>query len=112
VTGTTDAGTGPPVPASSSPDVVPHDARTELDRIRRRWAELPLGRAEEAAPAVRAVLGDLADRTARGARGARVPDLGVAALADQLAVLVWDACAADRAEGIPDVLTELRRSLP
>jgi type VI protein secretion system component VasF len=109
VTGTTDAGTGPPVPASSSRDVVPHDARTELDRIRRRWAELPLGRAEEAAPAVRAVLGDLADRTARGAR---VPDLGVAALADQLAVLVWDACAADRAEGIPDVLTELRRSLP
>ncbi len=104
-----DAGTGPPVPASSSVDPVPPRARTELDRVRRRWAELPLARAQEAAPHVRTVLAELAGRSAPGAE---VPDLGVAALADQLAVLVWEASVAGRADGVADLLTDLRRALP
>lgn len=104
---------GPP-PAGSSPtavgaDIVPADARAELDRIRRRWSELPLARAEAAAPAVRALVTELGARTAPGHA---VPDLGPAALPDQLAVLVWDACAAGRADGVTEALTALRRTLP
>jgi len=106
---TGDAGTGSPVPASSSVDPVPAGSRTELDRIRRRWAELPLARAEDAAPAVRGTLTDLA---ARSAPGAAVPDLGVEGLADQLAVLVWEAYAAGRGDGVHELLTGLRRALP
>ncbi|WP_377644450.1 hypothetical protein [Oryzobacter terrae] len=95
----------------SGVDVVPQDARRELDRIRTRWAQLPLDRAEESLPAVRAVLDDLATRTA-ATTGATVPDLGPAVVPDQLAVLVWDACAADAGEGVGDLLAGLRRALP
>ena len=104
-----DAGAGPPVPASSSVDVVATAARTELDRIRRRWRELALGRAEAAAPSVRTALADLARRSAPGED---VPDLGVEVLADQLAVLVWEAYAAGQGDGVPELLTDLRRALP
>ncbi len=106
---TDDAGTGQPVPASSSVDPVEPTARTELERVRRRWSELTLPRAEAAAPAVRAALADLAERSAPGEA---VPDLGIAVLADQLAVLVWDAYAAGRGDGVPSLLTALRRDLP
>jgi hypothetical protein len=84
------------------------EARTELERVRRRWAELPLARAAEAAPHVRAVLVELAARTAPGAE---VPDLGVEVLGEQLAVLVWDAYAAERGDGVTRLLTELRHTL-
>jgi hypothetical protein len=104
-----DAGAGLPVPASSSVDPVEPAARTELERIGRRWGELPLTRAEDAAPAVRKVLVRLA---ARSAPGTPVPDLGVEGLVDQLTVLVWEAYVADRGDGIPDLLAALRRSLP
>ena len=104
-----DAGAGRPVPASSSVDVVATAARTELDRIRRRWRELALGRAEAAAPSVRTALADLARRSAPGED---VPDLGVEVLADQLSVLVWEAYVAGRGEGVADLLTALRRTLP
>jgi hypothetical protein len=111
------AGTGSPAPAvpsvgrSSDPDVVPEGARRELDRIRTRWAQLPLERAEGALPVVRDLLGVLAVRTL-GATGATVPDLGPAVVPDQLAVLVWDACAAGAGDDVTDLLAELRRALP
>ncbi len=41
-----------------------------------------------------------------------MPDLGPAVVPDQLAVLVWDAWAAGRGEGLTDALTDLRRALP
>ncbi len=109
MSGTGDAGTGRPVPASPSVDPVAPEARTELERIRRRWGELPLARAEQAAPTVRAALVSIAERSVPGAE---VPDLGVAAVGDQLSVLVWDAYAAGRGDGIPALLTQLRRTLP
>ncbi len=108
------AGAGSPAPAVSSArppghDVVPPDARRELERIRTRWSQLSLARAQDALPAVRVVLADLAARA--GDERAQVPDLGVAVVVDQLAVLVWDAHAAGRADGVTRALTALRRGL-
>ena len=94
----------------TSVDVVPQVARTELDRIRRRWAELPLAEAERRMPLLRDLLADLAPRTAPQP-GDEVPDLGPGAVVDQLAVLVWDAYAVGRGDGIPELLTGLRRDL-
>lgn len=110
------AGAGSPAPAVPSAggapghDVVPEDVRRELDRIRTRWAQLPLDRAQAALPTVRTLFDDLAARTA--GTGATVPDLGPALVPDQLAVLVWDACAAGRGEQLAVALTDLRRALP
>ena len=107
---TTDtAGAGSPAPAVSSvhpasADVVATEARVELDRIRRRWAELPLDRAEARMPLLRRLIADLAPRSA-------VPDLGPAVVVDQLSVLVWDAYAGGEGDGIPELLTEARRAL-
>ncbi len=111
---TTDtAGAGSPAPAVSSVspgdgrdggDVVAQEARVELDRIRRRWGELPLERAEAAMPSLRLLLADLTP-------GPAVPDLGPAVVVDQLAVLVWDAYAGGRGDGIPELLTAARREL-
>ena len=116
---TTDsAGAGSPAPAESSVppdagrppvDVVAPEARTELERIRRRWAELPLERAESRMPLLRRLLDDLASRSAP--HEVVVPDLGPAVVADQLTVLVWDAYAAGRGDGIPTLLADLRRAL-
>ncbi|MFL6080199.1 MAG: hypothetical protein ACJ714_09765 [Ornithinibacter sp.] len=118
---------GDALPASA--DVVAPQARVELDRIRRRWAELPLGRAEARMPLLRRLLADLTPRSspppadsppAAAAPGAShvgdphevaVPDLGPAVVVDQLAVLVWDAYAAGRGDGIPELLVALRRAL-
>ena len=115
------AGAGSPAPAVPSPptaagqspaDVVPPEARLELDRIRRRWAELPLDRAERRMPVLQRLLADIASRTVVLTEPpARVPDLGPAVVVDQLPVLVWDACAAGRGDGIPPLLTDLRRHL-
>ena len=71
----------------SSP--VPQDVSTELQRVVRRWQQLPLDRALSRVPAVRALLLDLA-----GDDAARLPDLGPAVVMDQLTVLVHDTCAA------------------
>jgi hypothetical protein len=117
---TTDtAGAGSPAPAQSSlrptagttasVDVVAPEARTELDRIRRRWAALPLERAESRMPLLRHLLADLARRSAPGE--VTVADQGPAVVADQLTVVVWDAYAAGRGDGIPDLLADLRRAL-
>ena len=113
---TTDtAGAGSPAPAVPSPptdseppapvDVVAPEARVELDRIRRRWAELPLDRAQARMPVLRRLLADLAPHATP------VPDLGPAVVVDQLTVLVWDAYANDRGDGIPVLLTRARREL-
>ena len=112
----------------ASVDVVAPEARLELDRIRRRWGELPLDRAEARMPSLRRLLADLAPRSTRllaekpPAGGdsdpvevadpqSVVPDLGPAVVVDQLAVLVWDAYAAGRGHGIPELLTAARREL-
>jgi len=136
---TTDsAGAGSPAPAESSAvpatagggaDVVAPEARVELDRIRRRWAELPVDRAEARMPVLRRLLADLAPRSSRlianhpprqgseppaevgNSQGVGVPDLGPAVVVDQLTVLVWDAYAAGRGDGIRQLLTEARREL-
>ncbi|MGL5819518.1 MAG: hypothetical protein ACRCYR_18295 [Phycicoccus sp.] len=111
------AGSGSPGPAepsaaSSEPvDVVAPEARVELERIRRRWAELPVARASDAAPQVSAVVAELAARTAGDTVGPPA-DLGPATLVDQLAVLVWDAYALGCAGDIPEKLAALRRVLP
>ncbi|MBM6402057.1 hypothetical protein [Phycicoccus sonneratiae] len=105
------AGVGPPAPAPSSVDPVPEAARVELDRIRRRWSELSVDRANLAGPLVRELVEAVAATTAPGTP---VPDLGSAVLVDQLAVVVWDACAADAIDGadLSERLTALRRALP
>ena len=106
------AGAGSPAPAVSSlpsdaggaGDVVAPEARVELDRIRRRWAELPIDRAESRMPVLRRLLADLTP-------GSVVPDLGPAVVVDQVSVLVWDAYATGRGDGIPELLTIARREL-
>ena len=131
------AGAGSPAPAvsSGSPDaagggvdVVAPEARVELDRIRRRWAELPLDRAESRMPVLRRLFADLTPRSfpliadhpprATAERPAEVgdpqsvvPDLGPSVVVDQLSVLVWDAYATGRGDGIPGLLTGARREL-
>jgi hypothetical protein len=118
------AGAGSPAPAvasahpgdgradggrAASVDVVTPEARTELDRIRRRWSELPLAQAERRMPSLRHLLADLASRS--NPEGVVVPDLGPAVVVDQLSVLVWDAYAQGNGDGIPELLTELRRAV-
>ncbi len=132
------AGAGSPAPAVSSAqpdaarpgaDVVAPEARVELDRIRRRWGELPLERAEAGMPLLRRVLADLAPRSSRlladdpreetvsaaadvgDPQSVAVPDLGPAVVVDQLTVLVWDAYATGRCDGIPQQLATARREL-
>ena len=121
---------GPGAARPASVDVVAPEARVELDRIRRRWAELPLERAEARMPVLRHLLADLTPRSSRpiadlppeAARPAApvavgdpqavaVPDLGPAVVVDQLAVLVWDAYAEGRGDGIPEGLVAARRAL-
>ncbi len=67
---------------------VPQEVSTQLQRVVRRWQQLPLDHALSCVPDVRALLVDLA-----GEDALLLPDLGPAALMDQLTVLVHDACA-------------------
>jgi hypothetical protein len=97
------------MPARSPvPDVV----AAELERVVRRWQQLPLDHALSAAPALRSLAQELADATCPGAR-ARIEDLGPRTAYDQLAVLTYDACAAGLADELrlAERLAELRRSL-
>ena len=125
------AGAGSPAPAvasahpgegwagadrTASGDVVPREARAELDRIRRRWTELPLAQAESRMPVLRDLVETLTTRsvppTTPGPRAVpQVADLGPAVVVDQVTVLVWDAYAAGSGDGIPALLTEVRRAL-
>ena len=88
---------------------------TELERVVRRWQQLPLDHALPAVPAVAAAVQGLADEVSDvcGVPRAPVPDLGPAVLMDQLRVMVFDW----RAAGLPPAelgerLTGLRRALP
>ena len=86
---------------------MPQEVSAELQRVVRRWQQLPLDRALSCMPRVQLLLDDLA------APARQVPDLGPAVLMDQLTVLVYDACAAD-AEAAGDLasrLGDLRREL-
>ncbi|PRY58132.1 hypothetical protein BCF74_11356 [Knoellia remsis] len=87
---------------------LPEDIDRELERVVRRWRELPVDRALGASGDVRALVDELAAATAPGSA---VPDLGPSVLMDQLRVLAWDAAVA----GVPDLVTRLaalRRALP
>lgn len=82
------------------PSPVPGDVAAELDRAALRWQQLPLDRAVAASEGVHALLADLA--------GERVPDLGPAAVIDQLRVVVYDACAKGEVPGLAGRLASLR----
>lgn len=90
-------------------------AGTELERVVRRWQQLPLDRALPAVPGVAGVVQALADAVAdaQGMPHAPVPDLGPAVLMDQLRVMAydWRAVGLDE-EVLAHRLTALRRTLP
>lgn len=92
--------------------------QTELERVVRRWQQLPLDRALSAVPGVRVVVQELADgvATTQGLPCTQVPDLGPAVLMDQLQVMAYDWQAAGLpAQGqgcLAEQLAGLRRSLP
>src|SRR3954454_6427417 len=94
----------------------PHEVSDELRRVVERWQQLPLDRALSRMPAVRAAVQSLADRVARAREVPvlQVPDLGPAAVMDQLTVMVFDlfrtAPGTDPA-GVVDALAGIRRSL-
>ncbi|WP_153397799.1 hypothetical protein [Ornithinicoccus halotolerans] len=86
----------------------------ELERVARRWQQLPLDHALAHVPAVRALVQQLADEgaAAQGLPVTPVPDLGPAVVIDQLRVMVHDHAAAGL-DPVPlaERLTALRRSL-
>ncbi|AXH97319.1 hypothetical protein [Ornithinimicrobium avium] len=87
----------------------------ELERVVRRWQQLPLDRALPAVPGVSATVQALADAVAdvQGTERVPVPDLGPGVLMDQLRVMVYDWRAAGLGEEeLGGRLTALRRSLP
>jgi hypothetical protein len=89
---------------------VPQEVSTELQRVVRRWQQLPLDRALSCVPTVRSLLVVLA-----GEDAPRLPDLGPAVVMDQLTVLVHDAYAKGGQGAVPDSLAarlvQLRRDL-
>lgn len=92
-----------------------HTVGTELERVVRRWQQLPLDRALPAVPAVSGLVQELADAVAdvEGMPHAPVPDLGPGVLMDQLRVMVydWQVAGLDE-EDLARRLTHLRRTLP
>jgi hypothetical protein len=93
---------------------VPQEVSAELQRVVRRWQQLPLDRALSCMPRVRLLLDHLAAATAiAGTPPAAVPDLGPASAMDQLTVLAYDACEAGKVPA-PELATrlgDLRREL-
>ena len=92
---------------------VPQEVSAELQRVVRRWQQLPLDHARSCVPTVRALLDDLAATTNPAPAASSVPELGPAVLMDQLTVLVYDACAAggESPAALAGRLGELRRAL-
>lgn len=89
-------------------DPVPPQARTELERLARRWQQLPLDRALRCVPAVREVAQRFVNQTGAGDR---LPDLGPAVVIDQLVVAAYDLAVADGGDGMADRLAQLRRHI-
>jgi hypothetical protein len=87
---------------------VPPEVLVELQRVVRRWQQLPLDHALGCMPPVRQLLAELA-----GSEAPDVPDLGPAVVMDQLTVLVYDACegAGPGPRLAPQVLAERLREL-
>lgn len=112
--------TGPGPGSLAAGDAGASLVQTELERVVRRWQQLPLDRALLAVQGVREVVQRLADEAAEGGGQPQVdvPDLGPGVLMDQLRVMVHDWRAAGLGEGpsgeqpLADRLTALRRSLP
>ncbi len=101
--------------ASSANSALVDQITTEVERVVRRWQQLPVDHALSAYVVVRELVQNLADEgaTATGMPVTPVPDLGPAVVMDQLRVMVFDyeASGLDLAALAPR-LTELRRSLP
>lgn len=88
------------------------EVSAELQRVVRRWQQLPLDRALSCVPQVRQLLDDLAATTSPAPGFGPVPDLGPAVVMDQLTVLVYDACAAGGdGHHLTSRLADLRRAL-
>lgn len=99
----------------TAPYAVPVDeVMTELRRVLRRWQQLSEDQAHENAALMRTFAQELADqvRSLHGSDILGIPDLGDAALADQLAVTVYDACRVGLEPQALDGLARLRRALP
>lgn len=79
----------------------------ELDRIRRRFRELPVADAISGMRRARPLLDRLSGRLGQPT----VPDLGPATIPDQLAVLVHDAYRIGMGDGLDGELADLRRGL-
>lgn len=93
----------------------PDEVGVELERVVRRWQQLPLDHALAASGDLRALVQELADEVAveEGREPVGVPDLGPAVLPDQLQVMVFDYRQAGLDEArLAERLTALRRSLP
>ena len=87
---------------------VPEGVADELQRLARRWHQLPLDQALARMPRVRSTVDALA-----GLSGATdtPPDLGPAVVIDQLTVTAYDACLRGREDPALALLTSLRRDL-
>ncbi len=88
---------------------------TEVERVARRWQQLPLDRALSASPAVHDLIQALADEvaTSRGWPPRTVPDLGPAVLMDQLHVMLFDHAEAGLDPvRLAESMTHLRRAMP
>ncbi|TQM64161.1 hypothetical protein [Humibacillus xanthopallidus] len=95
---------------------IPHEVSDELKRVVERWHQLPLDRALSRMPSVRVLVQSLADRVtaSHGAAARQVPDLGPAAVMDQLTVMVHDLFRAQPGADPAPVAEELagiRRAL-
>ena len=94
----------------------PQEVSDELRRVVERWHQLPLDHALSRMPSVRVLVQSLAERVAgeRGVAAQAVPDLGPAAVMDQLTVMVFELFQArpttDPA-GVADELAGIRRLL-
>ncbi|GAA1900527.1 hypothetical protein [Lapillicoccus jejuensis] len=95
---------------TTPPRPLPTGVAAELRRVTDRWRTLPVAEAGRRTATVRTLLDELAVATAPHA--GPVPDLGPAALPDQLAVLVYDAAAAgEDPQRLEARLADLRRAL-
>ena len=101
-------------PRAGSP--TPQEVSDELRRVVERWHQLPLDHALSRMPSVAALVQSLADRVAASREVPRqsVPDLGPAAVMDQLTVMVFDlfrAAPGTDPAAVADELAGIRRSL-
>lgn len=102
----------------SARDPLPQGARTEIERLARRWQQLPLDRALARVHLVRDLAQAFADESAAltGLDVVALPDLGPATSLDQLHVTAYDLARArtDAGADLTDIetrLADLRREI-